>query len=273
MSDTISETLDAEGPAEERPKDAATNAECTLTSDTPSEEAEDSFNPFDEVQESVNLGPLPIVIAADGMPTIAPIDPDYVPPLSTETLVCMGDFSKFVVRDSFGFVVTEFSPDRVERAPTGEYFVLLQKDRDEPLLPLFKAVHLAIGVGDPALPCRFVVDPIRPPCRHYVRKQMPMEEAHDHRYVYRLCSARRTTEGTFMSVGNTAVWACSMREPRDVASEKVLDDFDAQKVKEGQERSYHSIFNLAPGASTPRPKDDADSLIKNAGLGSLGSKV
>jgi hypothetical protein len=266
MADDGAESIDAEGP-NERAKDQATPAECTLTTEIASEEAADSFNPFDEVNESVDLGPLPVVIAADGMPTIGPIDPDYAPPLSPENMVCMGDTSKFVVRDSFGYIQAEFPPDRVERTPSGFYVTTLVEadwDKEDRLR--------AAGIKRCACGDRIPVEPIRPKCQHYVRKQMPMEEAHDHRYVYRLCSARRTTEGTFMSVGNTAVWACSMREPRDMVSEKILDDFDALKVQEGRNRTYHSIFD-AKESRTPEgvSTTDAESLIKNAGLGSLGS--
>ena len=236
--------IDAEGFQDPRPKDHATHEECTLTSEIASAEAEDSFSPFDEVQDSVELGPLPVVIAADGMPTIGPIDPDYVPALSKETLVCMGDTSKFVVRDQFGYIKAEFGPERVERAPSGDYLVLLGEPQDYDIVEWLRKQEVYIRNPDGKITAKIQVEPLRPQCRHYVRKQMPMEEAHDCRKVYRLCAARRTTEGTFMSVGETAVWACSMREPRDMVSEKILDDFDAQKVKEGAARTYHSIFNV-----------------------------
>jgi hypothetical protein len=69
----------------------------------------------------------------------------------------------------------------------------------------------------------------------------------EHRMFPRLCSARRTTEGTFMTVRDSGMWACTMREPRDIASEKTLADFDVFKVEQGKNRQYLPMFGGGAG--------------------------
>lgn len=43
-----------------------------------------------------------------------------------------------------------------------------------------------------------------------------------------------------MSASNQAFLACSLREPRDPESEKLLDDFDEQRMT--QERTFLPMF-------------------------------
>jgi hypothetical protein len=76
-------------------------------------------------------------------------------------------------------------------------------------------------------------------------RQVAMFEHNSEAKVHlRLCAARRTTEGTFMTLRDSAMWACSMREPRDLSTEiNLLEKFDADKIEQGANREHFSIFS------------------------------
>lgn len=201
-------------------------------------EAEDSgeedWSPFDEIQEDFKPGPVMKVTAADGLPTNAhPYTESDIPVLSPETLTCMGDFSKFVVRDKrWGHVLSEWSPEHVERTPNGKYRALC-------------ATMSAPAVKtDPESIDEFgymEVEPVRPPCRHYARQLTQFDLNAHAKVMLRVCAARRTTEGAFMSLRDRAMWACELREPQ-VEARSALDEFDARKMQEGANREYVPMF-------------------------------
>lgn len=202
------------------PKEDEASSEETTVPVVGDPDADEEFAPFDELQDAFKPGQIQKVRVADGLPTqVAPQSgKSDIPPLSVETLVCMGDFSEFVSRNTER---ERFLPEDVERGEDGIWRVT-RSDRK--------------GI---------LVEPIRPPCQHYVRQMTQLPENPENRLILRLCSARRTTEGAFMSVSNMAMWACSMRSPRDLNSEQLLDDFDTKKVEEGRTRVYDSIFSSA----------------------------
>jgi hypothetical protein len=180
---------------------------------------EEEYSPFDEIREDFKPSALKRTMGADGLPvTHAPDTKNDIPPLSPETLVCMADTSKFVIRNGWGDITAEYPPEEVKQSPSGQYFV---EDGGE----------------------RKRVVPLRPACQHYVRQMMGFELNANHVTVYRLCGARRTTEGTFMTVRDCKVSACTMREPRDLTSEALIETFDAKKVEQGKEREFTSIFS------------------------------
>jgi hypothetical protein len=46
-----------------------------------------------------------------------------------------------------------------------------------------------------------------------------------------------------MTVRDSAMWACSMRVPRDLKTEEeFLEKFDNEKVEQGKRRQHFSIF-------------------------------
>lgn len=184
------------------------------------EVAEEEFHPFDEIHDDYKPTRSGKVYGEDGLPTQdAEVLDSGIPPLSPETLICMGDTSRFVVRDKYGRIVQEFSPDQVKRMPSGTWLATHNTEEIE-------------------------VEPIRPACKYYARQLGQGGDNPEIKVTYRLCSARRTTEGAFMSVRDTGMWACSLREPRDLASEeKHLDLFDQNKIKEGTIRVANSIFS------------------------------
>lgn len=265
--------FDMSGSDDEAGADAANEEDCLVPAES-ADEADDDFSPFDEVAEGFANEPLQKVIGPDGLPT--PVDPGQrsdIPPLSLKTLVCMGDFSKFVIRGGFGEVIAEFALDEVERSPNGSWRAKreLVLDRASLEIKRIKAflekhknedgVQHLLNISDQALFTHALgqwsesngaaarmsygwieVEPIRPPCRHYVRQITQFEYNPENDVVIRLCSARRTTEGAFMSVRDRKIAACDMREPRDLESEKIIDDFDTRKIKEGAEREYFPIF-------------------------------
>jgi hypothetical protein len=90
------------------------------------------------------------------------------------------------------------------------------------------------------------VEPIRPPCRHYIRQKSQFSLNPKHKEYYRLCALRRTTEGAMMSVQNWGMWACDGRDPRDPETEQQITAFDNQKAEEGRQRKHLPMFDFDP---------------------------
>jgi hypothetical protein len=216
--------------------DAALPEETVLSIE---DQGDTEFHPFDEVKDEFQPGPMNRVMGPDGLPiTVAPQALSLIPALSPATLVCMGDFSEFVQRDgshngkgpwvATGHILKRLRPEQVERLPNGRW---VEK-----------------GTNDD-------VEPLRPPCRHYVRQKGQMELNAEATQLYRLCGARRTTEGTFMSIRDYGMYACDMREPFDLASAEQLDEFDRMKVQQGKER--RELPMLAPAPARPQTAPDS----------------
>lgn len=255
--------------------DTATPEECEIASPEASPEAEDEFHPFDEVYDAYQPGLAKRTIGADGLAeTLDTTSESDIPALSTESLVCMGDYSKFVCRTHWGDIVATFEPSEVERAPDGRWRIplaralelskLLVAQRRKALGQLLKTIDsptINANVSDhsdlqfflgmmqvPGEPPHAVdafwleLEPIRPQCRHYVRQKGTFHLNAAHKKYYRLCAARRTTEGTFMTVSDSGMYACDMREPYDVTSAALIDDFDQMKIAQGAKREHLPIF-------------------------------
>jgi len=229
----------------------------------------EDWSPFDEIQEDFKPGPVVKVTAADGLPTYAPPlhDESDIPVLSPDTLTCMGDFSKFVLRGIFGDVVAEFDPADVERSPSGRWRASKRAVMEKMSLELQRvrqygeAHELPVHPDDEQLLTQLLggvnpgmavnhawieVFPVRPPCRHYARQLTQFELNAQAKVMLRVCAARRTTEGAFMSLRDRAMWACELREPH-AESSALLDDFDTAKMQEGARREHVPIFSQEPG--------------------------
>jgi hypothetical protein len=238
---------DSEKPRDEASPDAAEVAHKAT------EDAETEFHPFDELDEDFKPSPALRVSGPDGLPlTVDQTTQSDIPALSKDTLICMGDFSSFVVRDQWRAELYAFPPSDVERAPDGRWRISIEKviERCRPLIAECRAalgVTVANFTDEQLILSWFhtnyhsgtagflVVEPKRPPCRHYVRQAIDRE-------IYRLCAARRTTEGTFMTVRDLSVRACDMRDPYDPALSARLDEFDEMKIEEGAHREYLPMF-------------------------------
>jgi len=252
----------------EEPRDEAAPDTINIEGPEATEEADSEFSPFDEVDEEFKPGPDVRVTGPDGLPlTVDQTAESDIPSLSTTTLVCMGDYSLFVLRHHWRETVGFFEPPLVERAPDGRYRVALDvvlermKLRIEQHRKLFEKLRGEFSAADrsgalaeqklsdiqvlSALLARpgelhgfdpqwIVVEPLRPPCQHYVRQKTSFHLNARYQLFVRLCSARRTTEGTFMTVRDTGMWACDMRFPFDSESVKALDEFDQTKIEQGK---------------------------------------
>lgn len=251
----------------ERTSDEASPAAAEVAVE-PSEEAETEFHPFDEIAEDFKPSPTVRVLDGEGLPvTVDSGQRSDIPPLSPSTLVCMADTSAFVVRNNWGEEILRFNPGVIERAADGRWRIRrhaaqalclaeiqawrLARQESSPLTALEKidahVFALLLGLTSvSSLPDYILVEPIRPACKHYVRQKLAFDLNAQHVQFARLCSARRTTEGTFMTVRDTGVWACDMRDPFDAETAKALDRFDAEKVEQGKKREHLPIFG-GPG--------------------------
>lgn len=218
--------------------------------------------------EEIHQGkPAPVAIGTspeDGLPMqIAERNYDKAPPLTEDTLICMADKRSFVVRYTDGSIRVSFEPAEVSRAPSGEYYVSLEafeakvntvepalEQQVRPLVP-----RILIGRGTHAAR----VEPIRPQCQHYLRMQTDLSADREHRYFARSCMKQKTEEGEFYSVRDQLIGACSIREPRHLASEvAILDAFDDDKIAQATARSEMEEFDID------------QQLAKEAAAGGLG---
>jgi len=256
---------------EERPDDEPGNEECLIEA---TDEGDDVWSPFDAEYGDVELGAVPKAKGEDGLPGYsAPVEQSDIPALNPRTLVCMGIYSEFVLRDQWGEIVVRFPREKVQRSAHGIFRVDANDamvafrtyiddavikmasqeapDRKTMLGQLVEKCRVSccgpLGFGSPVQDDKWVeVEPIRPPCIHYARQATQAAFNPANREYPRLCSARRTTEGAMMGVGNLGLWACDMRCPRDAETERVLDNFDVDKEEQGKNRTYLSIFDMKP---------------------------
>jgi hypothetical protein len=239
-------------------------------------EPDGGWDPFDQFADSYAPKPIPRVVGADGMPTPALADPiSDIPALSPDTLVCMERTERFVLRNVWGDVMAEFTSDEAERAPNGRWrakreIVVERMKMEAQRVRAYCKKHVESGtdptgdmaslmaLSDPDLIFTLLprvnddnyavnrdwmeVFPVRPRCEHYVRQMMQTEFGPEHPEVYRLCAARRSTEGAMMGVGEVGVYSCDMRSPPDPDTLQRVDDFDRTKIEQGKQRTYLPMF-------------------------------
>jgi len=190
----------------------------------------DSYNHPLRPQTALGIDPV------DGLPRVTSavtMEDSKAPPLSVQNLVCMGDESVFVVRDLWNAVVLEFSPERVKRRSDGEYFVVRAELTavELPLLALAERQLYDNGALSGRQSPWLKVLPFRPQCRHYKRLMTDFEGDAEHMSVERVCTAQRSEEGEYFSVGNVRILACEHRVPRDFVSEERLRQFDKKAIE------------------------------------------
>jgi len=221
--------------SDEETRDEAPGEDTVIESIEPSPEAESEFHPFDEIDEDFKPAPAVFVNGPDGLPMrVDQTSESDIPALSKNSLVCMGDFTKFVLRDRWGDIIVSFEPSEVDRAPNGEWRVktdtMLERaklsiGRQRAVMEKLAAQRTdVIGAIQNATDAQILVQmllppgemgaldhewvrvlPVRPACKHYVRQQGSFSLNAAKKAHYRLCSARRTTESTFMTVRDTAM--------------------------------------------------------------------
>lgn len=208
----------------------------------------------DAIYQQMQEERLDFGFAPDGLPTpIVRNKLPLAPTLHPDTLICMGDQSKFVIRDDWGNVLVELSPDMVERTGSGRWRVRTSK-----LVDLGLCEKLNVPVSAKIMDkvywelateiyrnCHVVanetwteVQPIRPQCVHYARQMTDFGDDLDHKFVERLCTARRDSGGEFLSLRDNRMYACELREPFHAESSiNHLDSFDSEKIRLGIERT------------------------------------
>jgi hypothetical protein len=174
----------------------------------------------------------------DGLPrsasTVTMAD-SAAPALDPETFVCMGDESVFVVRDLWDEVRLTFEPDEVRRS--GDEYFVARDTLSEKVLNVLGALEKELrdigAKGEFETPW-LKVEPLRPQCHYYRRVMTDFEGSDEHQTVERVCTAQRTEGGEYIALGNTRVYACEHRVPRDFVSEERLRKFDAERVAAGR---------------------------------------
>lgn len=189
----------------------------------------------------------------DGLPHVANSswERHLSPALDPETLLCMEDASQYVLRDAGGGVVATFAPAEVQDGPHRTKVVhrataLARLERRTARSTLRLAVESITGGSLVA------VEPIRPKCRHYARQIIDFPGEAGHFFIRRFCRANRTDEGEYESVREALVFACELRDPPDVPSEKKIHEFDAERVRLGRIRKAQSNYNFDIGAELDR---------------------
>jgi hypothetical protein len=178
----------------------------------------DRNRPSDVLQQQMKMENIDLAEGPDGLPSpvLNSKSQPLAPALSVETLICMADRSSYVIRERFGLISKTYAPDEVERLPDGNWYVK-------------KRVH-----GDKV--ARLLVEPVRKQCKFYAR-QMTDLQGESEKMMERLCTCRRDSSGEFLSLRDSCMFACELREPPHIASvEDQIEKFDAEKIRLGQER-------------------------------------
>lgn len=215
----------------------------------------------DELFLSFPNSPLPVGISPqDGLPSPQPeasMAYALAPPLERETFVCMEDTSYFVLSEN-AEELARFDPSIVGLLPNGKYRVPVQLA----YRLLLSALDESPGVDDALItertrqlfdaerrsePGWIYVDPARPRCRHYKRQRVEIPDDPDRSKVIRLCISRRDSGGEFISLSDTRVFSCELRDPPDAGSARDLDAIDtkllAAAVERKQEFSVDDALN------------------------------
>ena len=174
-------------------------------------------NPADGMPQHINLGAM---MAA--------------PPLRLDTMVCMADTREFVIRNEWGEITHLFDPVSVGRAPDGSYRVPLHvvlgrnlARRAWPVRLFWNVLNWLFGHADGW----HEVEPVRPACQHYARSLTDIGGDVERKFVQRVCLAQKTDNGEYVTLRDSMVLACEIRNPRDTVSEAQLDRGDAELIE------------------------------------------
>lgn len=179
--------------------------------------------------------------AADGLPGVRPsTGMPYAPPLHPDTLVCLADRSSYVMRSrSWGTVVAVFEATMVREAEDGTHYVGIFRALRSGA-PWIMALWLFVTRG-----YRVPVEPVRPQCKFLARQMVDLQDSTEHLLIERLCTARRDEQSFFLSVRDSQVYACELRQPPAIASVRRLDLFDEKKIELGHaRRKEHDAFDV-----------------------------
>lgn len=216
--------------------------------------------PDEEIHQGAEVPVTFGIDPSDGLPRQAiPDNQDRPPPLAVDTFVCMEDKRSFVVRHSDGSILLSFAPHEVKRAASGDYYVTedtYEEHSGTKGVPNDLVINIETEDAYAAQ-----VEPVRPACAHYLRVLTDISADRGRRFLSRSCAAQRSETGEYYSVGDAAIFACSMRMPRHLESEKILEDFDAVAMQESIDRVKVSSFDVDA---------ELDREASATGLGVLG---
>lgn len=234
---------------------------------------ESEFAMVDQVHDEFPIEPIPMASdPIDGMPVPVMGDPQdaLAVPFTYDTQLCIEDDRSYVelfeqeLMERDWYVDSETNIASVNSCswttPGGDLIPLVVRRRHDcktgEVVPRSEhkpeAVEHLWGVDlvkcdDGWKPVR----PIRELCKHYHRQvfsndNQPDPSKEGHQLVFRVCGARRSNGGAFMSLRDEGVYQCDFREPRDERSTRVQDDKDMKKVKERPDLLLIPMFNM-PG--------------------------
>lgn len=241
---------------------------------------ESSFGADEELHESFPVEPIPTFMGKDGMPAFRESDPadTQAIPFTWETQLCIEDDREFV--EIFGQELSargwaplgdddeddeELTDDELDEklmwlSPDGDpikidFLSRYNPDGTERVRRTFKpeeVEHLwgtTLVRGAPG--CWLPVRPRRERCEHYCRQVFSNDSQPDpalegHQIVFRVCKARRSNGGAYMSLGNEGIYACDFRKPHDETSSRLQDKKDRHKLVNRPDLLKLPLFNM-PG--------------------------
>lgn len=94
-----------------------------------------------------------------------------------------------------------------------------------------------------------------PHCRYY-KRQLALDPELDRPIIMRWCTcpALRGTNGSALSLRDSAMPHCELRDPKDPKSTDLLDKIDDEKIKLGQNREYFQMFKTPEDVRLGRTK-------------------
>ena len=226
------------------------------------------FSMTDQLHDEFPIEPIPVVMAEDGLPKPVTSDPQDATaiPFTYETQLCIEDDREYIELTKEDLWAREW--DLLD-APRGEpstwltpkgtriQGVCVRSRFDEDglfqALSAYKPEEVEERWGH-----HFIKDdegwrPVRPRrerCKHYFRQVFSNDSQKDpalpmHQIVFRLCKARRSNGGAYMSLSNEAVYVCDVREPFDVPTSRLQDRKDKKKLVDRPDLLKLPLFNLA----------------------------
>lgn len=236
------------------------------------------FQADDELYEQFRAEPIPVIIAEDGLPQPVDESPNPAPPFGPDTVVCIEDEREYVE-----LFLDELEPRgwklvagvagsncrwSAPGMPDGHWLdpdgLALNERYDAsgrtnarrrfPPSSVFERWGVIFAVTDDKK--KAIVRPARERCRHYRRQNFINDDRPDigdvskpgSKLVFRVCTARRSNGGAYLSLRDEAVFACDLRDPFDESSvERFLDAPDRTAIAEKRHLRMIPAFGL-PGS-------------------------
>jgi hypothetical protein len=222
------------------------------------------FSATEEIHESFPIEPIATVMGPDGLPMFTEPDPDdaIAIPFTYETQLCIEDDRTYVEvwedeEDDYlasrGCTTTrqmKLRPRVPVMLPRSRWDDLgVEKERrvfPSEAVVRYAGFDLVYVEGGQ----RILVRPLRERCRHYKRQafsndSQPNPRAPLHQLLFRVCTARRSNGGAYMSLRDEAIYACDFRDPPDLTAIAEQDAKDKKKLLSRPDLVKYQLFGLA----------------------------